>query len=170
MSSISTSVRAAGTAIATRMTTGTAVQMISTRVLCTMVVSATAPLDLRKVMIDQIIAPNTTTRDHDAHPEDQHVQVVDLAAHVRHALRHVEQAPARLGVRPGRAAARWPARAVAAWRQTCEFERIIISSRYTSWRAPLNGSGATRDPISKPTLLARDPAIRPRRPARKATH
>ena len=58
---MATSVRAAGTAMAIRMNTGSAVQMISTRVLCTKVVSATAPLDLRKAMSDQIIQPKTTT-------------------------------------------------------------------------------------------------------------
>ena len=41
------SVRAAGTAINTRITTGTMVQMTSTLVLCTMVVSGTAPCDFR---------------------------------------------------------------------------------------------------------------------------
>ena len=61
VSSISTSVRAAGIAMAMRMTTGRAVQITSTLVLCTSVTSGIAPLDLRKVTIDQIIAPNTIT-------------------------------------------------------------------------------------------------------------
>ena len=52
---------AAGTAMATRIITGMTVQMISTLVLCTRVVSGTAPLDLRNVTIDQIMTPNTTT-------------------------------------------------------------------------------------------------------------
>ena len=52
VSSISTSVRAAGTAMATRMMTGTMVQMTSTLVLCTRVVSATAPFDFRKATSD----------------------------------------------------------------------------------------------------------------------
>ena len=52
VSSIATSVFAAGTAMTTRITTGIAVQMISTRVLCTSVVSATAPLDFRNLTID----------------------------------------------------------------------------------------------------------------------
>ena len=61
VSSISTSVRAAGTAIATRIATGTTVQMNSTLVLCTSVTSGIAPRDLRKLMSDQIMMPNTTT-------------------------------------------------------------------------------------------------------------
>ena len=47
-----TSVLAAGTAIATRMITGTIVQTISTLVLCTRVTSATAPCDLRNFTSD----------------------------------------------------------------------------------------------------------------------
>ncbi len=47
VSSISTSVLAAGTAIAIRMITGRVVQTSSTLVLCTMVTSGIAPLDLR---------------------------------------------------------------------------------------------------------------------------
>ena len=47
VSSISTSVLAAGTAMTTRMMTGTTVQIISTLVLCTRVTSGTAPCDLR---------------------------------------------------------------------------------------------------------------------------
>ena len=61
VSSMSTSVRAAGTAMAMRMTTGMSVQMISTLVLCTRLVSATAPFDLRNATSDQIIQPKTTT-------------------------------------------------------------------------------------------------------------
>ena len=48
-SSISISVRAAGTAITTRITTGITVQIISALVLCTSFVSGTAPADLRKL-------------------------------------------------------------------------------------------------------------------------
>ena len=40
---------AAGTAMTTRMSTGMMVQMISTFVLCTMVVSGTAPFEWRNV-------------------------------------------------------------------------------------------------------------------------
>jgi len=47
VSSISTSVLAAGSAMAIRMITGTTVHMNSTLVLCTRVPSGIAPLDLR---------------------------------------------------------------------------------------------------------------------------
>ena len=47
VSSIFTSVLAAGIAMKTRIATGTAVQMSSTVVLCTRVTSATAPFDFR---------------------------------------------------------------------------------------------------------------------------
>ena len=48
----------------TRMMTGTTVQMISTLVLCTMVTSGTAPCDLRNLISDQIMTPNTATPIH----------------------------------------------------------------------------------------------------------
>ena len=51
MSSIFTSVRAAGTAMATRMITGMTVQTISALVLCSNV-AGTAPFDFRKVAIE----------------------------------------------------------------------------------------------------------------------
>ena len=61
VSSIAMSVRAAGIAISTRMTTGITVQMISALVLCVMVTSGLAPCDLRNFTSDQIIQPNTNT-------------------------------------------------------------------------------------------------------------
>ncbi len=51
VSSIFTSVRAAGIAIATRIMTGITVQMISALVLCSKV-AGTAPFDLRNVAIE----------------------------------------------------------------------------------------------------------------------
>ena len=59
VSSMAISVRAAGIAISTRITTGITVQMISALVLWSMVVSGFAPLDLRNATNDQIIQPNT---------------------------------------------------------------------------------------------------------------
>ena len=61
VSSIATRVLAAGTAMATRMKTGTAVHTSSTLVLCTMVTSGIAPLDLRNLTSEYTIAPNTST-------------------------------------------------------------------------------------------------------------
>ena len=61
VSSMAISVRAAGIAISTRITTGITVQMISALVLWSMVVSGFAPLDLRNATNDQIIQPNTNT-------------------------------------------------------------------------------------------------------------
>ena len=51
-SSVLIRVVAAGTAVATRIAIGTIVQMISTVVLCTSEVSATAPRDLRNARIE----------------------------------------------------------------------------------------------------------------------
>ncbi len=53
-------VSAAGTAIASRITTGIAVQMTSAVVLCEKVAGST-PLDFRCINSETIIAPNTTT-------------------------------------------------------------------------------------------------------------
>ena len=53
------SVRAAGTAMTTRITTGTMVQMISALVLWTILVSGTAPCDFRNFTSDRIIQPKT---------------------------------------------------------------------------------------------------------------
>jgi hypothetical protein len=54
----------------TKITTGIMVQMISALVLCTMLVSATAPCDLRK----------DDDADDDANPKRHHVQAVDFTA------------------------------------------------------------------------------------------
>jgi hypothetical protein len=61
VSSMAISVRAAGTAMTTRITTGITVQMISAFVLWVIEVSGCAPCDLRNATSDQIIQPKTTT-------------------------------------------------------------------------------------------------------------
>ena len=62
VSSIMRMTLAAGIAIATKITTGMMVQMISTLVLCTMLVSGMAPWEWRKFHEGRkIITPKTTT-------------------------------------------------------------------------------------------------------------
>ena len=59
-SSVCIRTRAAGTAMLIRINTGSRVHIISMRVLCRKLVSATEPLDFRNRTIEKIMKPNTT--------------------------------------------------------------------------------------------------------------